>query len=85
MKNLGESFEQMLINTIMVNCQAALKIVGEWAELNVSATPDIERDREVVDAIKFIDKSADVLLNLGVSAKDINKLLSSYLFKKLKV
>ena len=68
--------EKALVNVIITHAKFALQVVGEWAENNVEKQPDEQRDKDVIEAIRFIDKAAEELLKIGVKPEDVNKLLS---------
>lgn len=68
------TFDRMLISQIMFNAEMALIIIRKWFELGHTDI-DKERDKKVIDAIKFVDKAAEVLLSIGVKQQDISKML----------
>jgi len=73
----------MMANVVITQVKFALQVIGEWSETNVNKDPDTFRDKDVIDAIRFVDKSAGVLLQLGVNPEDVSKLLSTHLKKTI--
>jgi hypothetical protein len=74
MIELPTFMHKLIVESLMTNVKKDLELIGEWAEINIDKKhKDIERDKDIIEAIKRVDSAAEILLKLGISHEDISK------------
>jgi hypothetical protein len=75
MIELPTFMHELIVESLMTNVKKDLELIGKWAEINIDKKhKDIERDKDIIEAIKRVDSAAEILLKLGISHEDISKL-----------
>ena len=75
MIELPTFMHELIVEALMTNVKKDLELIGKWAEINIDKKhKDIERDKDIIEAIKRVDSAAEIVLKLGISHEDISKL-----------